>query len=194
MSAHITPHKLRTIAPEIYEALDALKRTGWVENDVANPESAKEHTDALIALAQELIDQLTEEEKDGLLEMLEVHDWPEAVHGDEVILAEHPEEEKTRTEIKFENEKKALEEICAGLPQGDDIMRVWMRFETSTDPAAVFARELDKYQALEKAFEYEEEQGIALFDEFLVYTQNYIQHPVLLQRMKNLQARRSQQK
>jgi hypothetical protein len=68
-------------------------------------------------------------------------------------------------------------------------MDLWLRFETSNDPASVFGRELDKYQAVEKALEFEEEQGIELFDEFLTYSMNFIHHPVLLDRIEALKLR-----
>ena len=178
--------KLGGIAPKIYQSLQDLKRTGWVMRGVDNPESVKEHTQALIALAQELSPLLSEDEKDGLLQMLEIHDWPEAVHGDEVILELRPDERKALQDVKFANEQNALASICAELPNGDEIMSLWLRFENSDDPAAVFGRQLDKYQALEKSLEYEQAQGIKLFDEFLTYTINFIHHPVLLKRIEDL--------
>lgn len=177
-------------APEVYKALEKLKRTGWVESGVKDPESVKEHTESLIQLAIELAPKLSEEEKESLVDMLEVHDWPEAIHGDEIILELEPEKRNPKKEAKFENEKRALQQICADLPNGQEIIDLWLRFETSNDPAASFGRELDKYQAVEKALEYELEQGIKLFDEFLTYSINFIHHPVLLERIEKLKNRK----
>jgi putative hydrolases of HD superfamily len=137
--------KLEPIAEKVYQSLQDLKRTGWVMRGVKNPESVKEHTEALILLAKELTPELSSNETDGLLEMLEVHDWPEALHGDEVILELKPNERKALKDVKFVNEQKALAEICAELPNGNEIMSLWLRFENSDDPAAVFGRQLDKY-------------------------------------------------
>jgi len=181
--------KLERVAPEVYRSLQELKRTGWVRKNVENPESVKEHTEALVRLAEELSSLLTEEETEGLVDMLEVHDWPEAVHGDEVILELEPVRRKSLHDIKFENEKRGLESICADLPNGEEIMNLWLRFERSDDPAAIFGRELDEYQAVEKALEYEEKQGIPLFQEFLTYSINFIHHPVLLERIEKLKLR-----
>lgn len=191
MNQSLTPNieqllKLAVIAPQVYQSLQDLKRTGWVMRGVENPESVKEHTEALITLAKELSPLLSSDETEGLLEMLEVHDWPEALHGDEVILELKPDERKALKEAKFENEKRALVEICAALPNGEKIISLWLRFENSNDPAAVFGRQLDKYQALEKSLEYEQAQGIALFDEFFNYSINFIHHPVLLRRIEDL--------
>jgi 5'-deoxynucleotidase YfbR-like HD superfamily hydrolase len=119
--------------------------------------------------------------------MIEVHDWPEAIHGDEVILELNPDDRKALKAVKFENERKAMTKICAALPEGEAIMARWLRFETSDDPAADFGRQLDKYQAVEKALEYEQAQGIPLFDEFLQFSINFIEHPILLARIEELQ-------
>jgi len=121
-----------------------------------------------------------------LVEMLEIHDWPEAIHGDEILLELDPEKRKVLKSNKFENEKNALTIICKDLPNGEEIMALWLRQENSDDPAANFCRQLDKYQAVEKALEYEQAQGIPLFDEFLTYLINFIDHPVLLERIENL--------
>ena len=178
--------KFESVAPEVYKSLHELKRTGWVNKGVDNPESVKEHTEALLLLAQELSGFLSDEEKDGLFEMLEVHDWPEVLSGDEVILEIKPDERKKLKNVKFEKERLALEKICENLPNGDMVMDLWLRFETANDPASVFGRQLDKYQAVEKALEYEEQQNIALFEEFLAYSINFINHPVLLERIERL--------
>lgn len=178
--------KLEAAAPHVYELLHAVERTGWVEKGVKNPETVKEHTEALLQLADEMLEYLTPQETDGLLEMLEVHDWPEALHGDEVILELNLDDRKALKDIKFKNEERALEELCKDLPNRQEIIDLWHRFELSDDPAAVFARQLDKYQAVEKAWEYEQAQGILLFQEFLTYSINFINHPVLLERIERL--------
>ena len=181
--------KLERIAPKVYALLQAIDRTGWKNRGVENPETVKEHTEALLALAEELQELLTEEEWDGLMEMLEVHDWPEAIHGDEVILEIDPVKRKALKEVKFKNEKRALETICADLTNGEEIVQLWLRFEHSDDPAAKFGRQLDKYQAVEKALEYEQSQGIPLFESFLGHALNFIDHPVLLARIEQLKAK-----
>lgn len=171
------------IAPAVYKSLQELKRTGWVMGNVSDPESVKEHTEALLLLAQELLPSLANEEGDGLLEMLEVHDWPEAIHGDEVLLELDPIKRKALKKVKFEKELAAMKTLCKDISIGDDLLSIWLRFETSNDPAADFARQLDKYQAVEKALEYEQTQGIPLFNSFLEYSLNFISHPVLLDRI-----------
>ncbi len=163
-----------------------LERTGWVKRNVENPESVQEHTISLLNLASSFYD-LSEVEKDGLLDMLEIHDWPEALHGDEAIITKDPEERVRLKAIKFEKEHEALRKICE--PLGDDglkILNLWLRFEKSPDDAASFARQLDKYQAIEKAFEYEVSQGQSLFKRFYDGDIQRISHPILLKRLDEM--------
>lgn len=183
--------KLEKMAPEVYQALDELKRTGWVMRGVVNPESVKEHTEALIVLANELAPFLSTEEQEGLVDMLEIHDWPEALYGDEVLLELEPTKRKALKEAKFDGEKTALAKICKDLPDGEKILSLWLRHEHSSDPAANFGRQLDKYQAIEKALYYEQTQDISLFDEFLEFSINFIDHPVLLKRIEELKEKKT---
>ncbi len=179
--------KFADLAPDVWRTLGELKRTGWVNRGIADPESVQEHTIALRNIAASL-EGLTEQEKNGLLDMLEIHDWPEAVHGDEVILSVNENELKSLKAIKFEKEKMALTSICAELGEkGKEIMDLWLRFETSSDEAALLAKQIDKYQAIEKALEYEKKQGIPLFREFLNYSRIDITHPILLERIGKLE-------
>lgn len=179
--------KFAGLVPELWRDLGMLKRTGWVDSGVMNPESVQEHTLALRSIAISL-EGLSEQEMDGLLDMLEVHDWPEAIHGDEVILSSDAEELKRLEATKFQKERIALTTICAPLGEkGQEIMSLWLRFETSDDPAASLAQQIDKYQAVEKALEYEQSQGIPLFQEFLEYSRKSITHPALLQRIEELE-------
>jgi putative hydrolase of HD superfamily len=179
--------KFASIALDVWSALDKIERTGWVMRGVKNPETVQSHTVSLRNIAASILE-LKDEEREGLLDMLEVHDWPEVINGDEVILSVDEEELKTLKASKFEKEQIALTSICEKLEEkGKEIVDLWLRFETSNDPAAVFARQLDKYQAIEQALEYEKEQGIPLFKEFLDYGRRNINHPFLLDRIKRLE-------
>jgi 5'-deoxynucleotidase YfbR-like HD superfamily hydrolase len=181
------PLKYAQLAPDTWHALGRLLRTGWVDAGVKDPESVQQHIMALRNIAASL-EGLTDAEKDGLLDMLEIHDWPEAIHGDEVILTDDKEEEKILLTTKFENEQKALARICEPLGEmGDHILKLWLRFETSDDVVAVLARQIDKYQAIEQALEYEKLQGIPLFEEFLHYSRKDISHPLLLEKLEKLE-------
>ncbi len=180
--------KYEKIAPDVYAALASTERTGWVQHGVVRPETVKDHTLALLALADELAPLLKDVDATELKTMLEIHDWPEAICGDEVLLDAGQNDYDSLQKLKFEREKSAMEKICKSLNSSDDLFLLWLRFETSTDEVADLARQLDKYQAVEQAYNYQKEQGINLFDEFKAYSIKYISHPVLLDRLKSLEA------
>ena len=174
------------LVPEVWNELSRLLRTGWVKRGIENPETVAEHTVSLKALAREL-GVFSGKAQDDLLLMLEVHDWPEALHGDEVIVTHDKVDREAREKIKFENEQRAMKAICEPIGEkGAEIFALWLRFETSDDEVAVFARELDKYQAVEKAFYYETTERVPVFAEFLEYSHEFIHHPVLLARLEAL--------
>ena len=176
------------IAPEVWSSLSNLPRTGWLNRKIPNPETVKEHTESLINLAS-TFEGLTDEERKDLSEMLAVHDWPESVHGDEVILGEESDQKAKLMQTKFEKEKSIMEKNCKVLGNVCNvIMSLWMRFETSNDAIATLARQLDKYQAVEKASYYEKTTGIKVFKDFFNYSQKFISHPLLLDKIEALES------
>ena len=182
----IVPLRFAHLAPDVWKVLGVLPRTGWVRRSVQNPESVQEHTISLRQIASSL-HIFSSLEKMNLIDMLEVHDWPEAIHGDEVIVTYNSEEKKSKRAIKFEKEHQALTSICDTLgSEGGVILQLWLRFENSNDPLASFARQLDKYQAVEKSLEYEKTQKIICFKEFFDYAEKDIYHPVLTDKLSDL--------
>lgn len=139
--------------------------------------SEQEHTIRLRELAVEIANDLEDfstTDKDNLLDMLEIHDWAEAIDGDEAIVTNDEEDRKKRLTVKYEREYNTK------------IFELWIRFENSDDKIALLARQLDKFQAIEKALEYEHAQGIPLFQEFYNYSHKSISHPVLLKRLEKM--------
>lgn len=184
---HIPDLKFAHLAPDVWQGLHELKRTGWLNRGMPDTESVQDHIIALRNLAYSLPN-LTLEEKGEIMDMLEVHDWPEAIHGDEVILSTNEDELESLHATKFEKEQFALASICEKIgEEGKKIMELWLRFENSQDEISSLARQLDKYQAIEKALEYEKIYNIPLFREFLDYSRKKITHPILLEKIHNLE-------
>jgi putative hydrolases of HD superfamily len=186
-------NKLRyaLLAPAVWNALEHEVRKGWVECGIENPETVAEHTIDLLRLGEEIATEagLSEMDRADLLAMLEVHDWPEAIEGDQITKhgVDYAEEADERAE-KFERERSAMETICVPLgEEGKSIMALWLRFEKGDDGVAALARELDKYQAIEKAYKYERSgQGpTRLGEEFIRYSPP-MTHPSLISRVQRL--------
>jgi 5'-deoxynucleotidase YfbR-like HD superfamily hydrolase len=81
-----------------------------------------------------------------------------------------------------------MEHMASLASKGAELLSLWKRFETGTDTLAVLARELDKYQAVEKAFSYQMSYDIPVFLEFYEYEmkKKRITNPVLLERLSQM--------
>lgn len=174
-------------ASDIWEALGKLQRTGWVNRGVKNPESVQEHTIALRNLVIDLSNQLiefSEKDKEDILDMLEVHDWAEAIVGDLITVTKDEVLRAKMLKDKSKAETDAMTQICGPLGSaGTEIFNLWTRFEERKDPAALFAHQVDKYQAIEKAIEYEQNGENVSTQEFIEYAEKDIVHPVLVHRL-----------
>jgi len=181
--------KFAALAPEVWEALDKIPRTGWVRRGVKSPESIQGHIVALRQIAIRLFSKLQEfsdEDKESLVNMLEVHDWPEALHGDEVIVTNDKEKKRELKTEKFKNELVAMAMICDSINGGGEIMELWLRFEKGGDPVSYFGKQLDKYQAIEKALEYEQNGETVSTQEFIDYAEKDFTHPVILEELSKV--------
>lgn len=179
-------------ASDIYQALQKLPRTGWVIRSVKDPESVYDHTVSVVKLAAIIGEEtgLTPEQVDDLQHILEVHDWAEAIAGDEFIPNEDSVEYDKRKKRKAKREADALAELLHNRPYQETVHALFARYEEPTDDIAQLAKEIDKYQALELALHYEKTQNIPLFEEFYDYYKRDwpFTHPAILSRIDALQA------
>ena len=179
-------------APYVWHALKNLPRTGWVDRGVKNPESVAEHITSLRKLIldnREQFKEFNDEEIQDLLDMLEVHDWAESKPeiGDQVIIWKDEEEKKRLKEEKFKQEYEGMTDICRNLGKdGERIFSLWLRYAEKKDPIALFAKQADKYQAMEKAFEYESRGEKVSTMEFIKHDEDIIQHPFFIKKVAEL--------
>jgi len=183
--------RYETQESEIYNALKKIKRTGWVIREVEEPETVYDHTVSLLQLANRLKPelQLSEEDFDDLLHILEIHDWAEALVGDEFIPNEDAYAYRARKIIKAKHEQDAMQQLLTGKPYAATVYRLFERYESGVDTVAKLA----KYQALELALRYEEEQGVALFKEFDDYYERdgAFSNPIILKHVGQLRDKHS---
>lgn len=176
--------------PEVVTRLQVLPRTGWVQWQIENPETVWEHILATRELAVTLRDtlQLREEEFADLLAMIEIHDWPEALVGDDVILGDEPDVATLRQQ-KQKRELAAMQEICSDKAAGAEIFRLYKRYAHGSDRVAQLVKQLEKLQAVLKAIEYGKTHSKAgLAAEFIHYTRELIHEPALKARFEQLAA------
>jgi len=175
-------------AEEIWSKLKSMKRTGWVQWGIPNPETVYEHVMTVKKLTEDWKDEmsLSEDEHQELLKMIEVHDWPEVLTGDRVILGDELDASE-QLQNKKDAESRAMKKLCAEIPDGKEIYDLYDRYENSEDVVAQHCRQLEKFQAIMLALEYERKyhkKGIT--SEFLKYSNEKIKIPFLVEKMRKV--------
>ncbi len=168
-------------ADHIWEKLAEVPRTGWVQWEIPDPETIAEHVLAVRELAfrwRDKID-LSDTDFDDLLAIIEVHDWPEVIVGDLVIMGDEQNVIALRAD-KRKKEKAAMIELCENIPAGEEALILYERYEAGAEPVALYARQLDKLQAVLLAREYEMRYTKpGLLAEFVTYTERSVDIPAL---------------
>ena len=123
--------------------LKTLKRTGWVNNEVFEPESVADHMYRMSMLGFLITDPAVN--KDRLIKVCLVHDLAESIVGDITPYDGVSKEEKKKLELD------AMKEIVDGLGNqsiADELMGLWMEYEEGDSMEAEVARQLDKYEMI----------------------------------------------
>jgi putative hydrolases of HD superfamily len=174
----------------IWAKLDELPRTGWVQWGIPEPETVAEHVMATRNLAVEWKAELglSATELAEVLAIIEVHDWPKVHAGDQVILGDELDVDELKKQKRLV-EEAAMSQLCAGLENGEEIMTLYKVYERQVDGLARLAKELGMFQALYIARTYESSHHkLGLLAEFIHYTEPYLSHPFLINKLKELKA------
>lgn len=185
------PLKYAPAYPDVIAKLEATLRTGWVRWGIPNPENVWEHILDIRKLAisyQESLG-LSDQDLEDVLAIIEIHDWPEALVGDLVIMGDETNVIELRKNKK-QLEKEAMLKICQDTQTGDEVLALYERYENATDANALIAKQLDKLQAIHKAAAYEElYHKPGLLAEFVNYSKDYFTHPFILAEYHRLASR-----
>jgi putative hydrolase of HD superfamily len=175
-------------AAEVVQGLYEVERSGWVKRNVDNPETVGQHVDSLVLLVEEFTEQIKDElDVNKVKRMLQIHDWPEYIEGDPILASLEGEELVNAKKKKREGEELAMKAICAKLgEQGPVNLALWYEFEEGITPESKFSMQLDKLQAMLKAWEYEKDGQNGSAKEFIEHAEDGIVHPVLKEKLEAL--------
>ena len=151
-----------------------IKRTGWLLEGIAAPESVAEHSFRLVVLAMVLGEYL-EVDSEKLVKMAIIHDLGETITGDLVVERGKTinEEYKKRKE---ELEEKGIETLFK--PFSKKYKAIFHEMIARKTKEAQIFWQLDKLEMALQAKEYEEKQKKHL-PEFFENASLYIVHPLL---------------
>ncbi|RKP14072.1 HD domain-containing protein 2 [Piptocephalis cylindrospora] len=156
----------------LVENLKRTKRTGWVEHGIKGPESISDHMYRMSIMAMLVDDPALDRTR--CIKMALVHDLAEAIVGD---ITPHA---KVTKEEKYQMEKNAMTKICQSLGNDhsfvQEINLLWQEYEEATTPEALLVKDLDKFEMIVQALEYEKSDKTKL-ESFFQSTQGRFQHP-----------------
>jgi len=183
------------------EKLKKIKRTGWLERGVKNPETIAQHSFRVALLNWFLSEKSSPRFNiERIIKTSLVHDLSEAYIGDITpywgLLPKDPlkrkevlkrwvrltkEKKEKRAEEKFQREKKALEKLVKFLPLSlqKEIEGAWLDYEGLTPSEGRFTRQGDKAETLLQALEYFGSKPDSLATAWWEEVEDLIDHPAL---------------
>ncbi|CAG8528880.1 10389_t:CDS:2 [Paraglomus brasilianum] len=171
----------------ICENLKRTKRTGWINRNVNFPESISDHMHRMAIIALLLNDPSID--KDRCVKMAVVHDLAESIVGDITPQDGVPKEEKSRREQEAMH--KLCKEILGETPQSQEIYDLWIEYEKAETREALFVKDIDKFEMIVQAYEYERSENRDL-DEFFKSTEGKFTHPLVKSWVDELYRKRNE--
>eukprot|EP00126_Sphaerothecum_destruens_P006381 Sdes_comp19334_c0_seq1m10507 len=121
-----------------------------------------------------------------------IHDMAESIVGD---ITPH---DGVSKEEKHEKEKDAMKTICEIIQEttrqeiSDEFYELWEEYETGKTPEAKYVKDLDKFEMILQAFEYEnEEKTPGKLEEFFESTRGKFESKTVKKWVSELEKRRN---
>lgn len=152
---------LEVLYDRIYK-LKTLKRKGWVERSVPDPESVAEHSFGVALVSLALADGNEGIDLGKLLTMALIHDLAESIIGDLTPADGVDPEEKSRIELN------ATKEVLGSFAGEEVFLELWKDFELGRSIEGLLVKDADRLEMAFQARMYEKAHGVIL-DDFYSY-------------------------
>ncbi|XP_046383022.1 5'-deoxynucleotidase HDDC2 [Ischnura elegans] len=155
--------------------LKHIKRTGWVLRGVNEPEPIAGHMYRM-AIMTFLLEKQHNMDKFRCMKLALVHDMAECIVGDITPCCGVDPAEKHRKEVE------AMEKLAALVgSSGKDMVELFKEYEDQSTPEAKFVKDLDRFDMILQAFEYEKEsKKPRSLQEFFDSTNGKFTHPMIV--------------
>ena len=193
------PDELNALAGLFHLAgrLKTLKRQGWIDRGVHQPESVADHSWRLALMTATMAGSNSGIDASRAVLLALVHDLPEVVTGDvtpfdDQLSEQHadrtdlftglPEYSHTAEQSKTQAERDAIRVITADLPDeiATILVEAWEEYETGETAEAQLVRQLDKLETWLQAVEYQHEHPELIIESFRKGTARDVTDPELL--------------
>ncbi len=169
--------------------LKRVKRAGWVRIGVKNPESVADHIFRLSIISLVIAEELGVD-RSKLVELALVHDLAESLVGD--IVAERGKKDQKAKVDKSYKEEEAMKILFNNAMISKRYLDLWWEYETQNSPEAKILKQLDKFEMVMQALEYEQEKAAkpSDFDEFWENAKLHIKESKLVKILGDLEKKR----
>lgn len=157
--------------------LKGIRRTGWVLRGVPDPERISGHMYRMSIMAMMIgNDPDAGVDKDRCIRMALVHDMGECIVGDITPTCGVSKEEKYRRESDaMDCLGKLVDNVSAA-----EFRSLWEEYEAQSSPESKVVKDLDMFDMIVQAHEYEVEmQDPGRLQEFFDSTNGRFQHPIV---------------
>ncbi len=135
--------------------LKSVRRSGWVERGVKEPETSADHS-LLVSLLVLILGKSRKLDLNKAVKMALLHDLPESIVGDIISKDKWEAEGKMWKKDKIILERKAMQEL-ASLSGRREILELWDEFNDMQSPEAIFVEQADRLATILQAIEYYKE-------------------------------------
>jgi putative hydrolase of HD superfamily len=139
--------------------LKTLKRTGWIRSGVNFPESDSDHMHRA-AICAMLIPSDGSVDRDRCIKMALTHDVCECIAGDFTPHCPITKQEKHRLEREALVSLKGV--LGENISLGYELLSLFDEYEKGETPEAILVKDIDKFELILQAHEYEEAQNLNL--------------------------------
>lgn len=181
--------------------LKRVRRQGWVDRGVDDPESVADHSWGVALLAWTLASGREDLNRDRVMLLALVHDLPEALAGDTTPFDVHRDEhgeidcDRFRSAPSYDaglradkqaRERAALEDMLSELPAdlAEEIRAAWEEYERGESAEARFVKQVDKVETVLQAELYRSEQPDLVMDSFRLGALRDVDDPALLRLLR----------
>ncbi|KAJ1989460.1 hypothetical protein H4R33_002065 [Dimargaris cristalligena] len=169
----------------IVEKLKRTKRTGWINSGINQPESIADHMYRMSIMSMLIEDPSLD--RNRCIKMSLVHDLAESIVGDIT-----PFDGVTESD-KHDRERRAMlhiSELLGHSAAAAEMVELWQEYEACETAEARLVKDLDKFEMIIQAVEYEKSDAKSL-DSFFESTRGKFRHPQVQAWVERLYLRRN---
>ncbi|KAA0201297.1 hypothetical protein HAZT_HAZT007917, partial [Hyalella azteca] len=163
-----------------------LERTGWVMKGIPHPETVSGHMYRM-AVAAMMLDHSDNVDTNKVLRMCLVHDLAECEVGDITPHCGVSDEDKHKREMSTMSSLTSL----LNPPVGSEMFNLLKEYEAQNTPESHLVKDLDKFDMILQAFEYEVSNNKpGWLEEFFLSTEGKFRHPRVMSWVAELKQQR----